>query len=130
MSGWRRLIQFAAKMNFGSLMLAKIHFLAHLINLFHPDINHLFSITQASPGLRWTRLHRRWRSRDWNRFLFSDESKFNLRNADDRQRIYRRQGELFTQVCVREHDRFGGAGVIVWGGIMGGEQENTLSHSR
>jgi hypothetical protein len=44
MSGWRRFIRFAAKVNPGSLKLAKIHFLAHQINLLHPNINHAFYV--------------------------------------------------------------------------------------
>lgn len=50
---------------------------------------------------RRARLGRRWRRLDWNRVLFSDESKFNLSNADGRQRVNHRQGERFTPVCVK-----------------------------
>jgi hypothetical protein len=49
--------------------------------------------------------------------LFSDESKFNLKFSDGRVRIYRRRRERFADGCVKETDRFGGGGVMVWGGI-------------
>jgi hypothetical protein len=49
--------------------------------------------------------------------LFSDESKFNLKFSDGRVRIYRRRRERFADRCVKQTDRFGGGGVMVWGGI-------------
>ena len=53
--------------------------------------------------------------------MFSDESRFSLQRSDRRQRVYRRLGERYYDVCVREVDRFGGGGsVMVWGGISHG----------
>jgi hypothetical protein len=49
--------------------------------------------------------------------LFSDESKFNLKFSNGRVRIYRRRRERFADGCVNKTDRFGGGGVMVWGGI-------------
>jgi hypothetical protein len=49
--------------------------------------------------------------------LLSDESKFNLKFSDGRVRIYRRRRECFADGCVKETNRFGGGGVMVWGGI-------------
>jgi hypothetical protein len=49
--------------------------------------------------------------------MFSDESKLNLKLSDGRVRIYRRRRERFADGCVKETDRFGGGGVMVWGGI-------------
>ena len=65
--------------------------------------------------LQWARL--RWRRNTWQNILFSDESKFNLKFSDRRVRIYRRRRERFADGCVKETDRFGGGGVMVWGGI-------------
>jgi hypothetical protein len=50
--------------------------------------------------------------------LFSDESKFNLKFSDGRVRIYSRRRERFADDCVKETDRFGGGGVIIWGGFI------------
>ena len=58
--------------------------------------------------------------------LFSDESRFNVSHADGRQRVYRRRGERFRNACIRERDRFGGGGVMVWGGIMGGQRTRLI----
>jgi hypothetical protein len=49
--------------------------------------------------------------------MFSDESNFNLKFSDERVCIYRRRKERFAYGCVKETDRFGGGGVMVWGGI-------------
>jgi len=57
---------------------------------------------------------------------FSDESCYNLSHADGRARVYRRQCETFAPVCVTQHDRFGGGGVMVWGGIMGGQKTRLI----
>jgi hypothetical protein len=40
-----------------------------------------------------------------------------LKFNDGRIHVYRRQGERFADVNVREHDHFGGGSVIVWAGI-------------
>lgn len=76
--------------------------------------------------LQWARRHRRWRRRNWDTVLFSDESRYNLSHADGRVRVYRRKGERFAEACVRERDRFGGGGVMVWGGIMGGRKTRLI----
>ena len=67
--------------------------------------------------LQWARVRLRWRRNTWQNILFYDDSKFNLKFSDGRVRIYRRRGERFADVCVKETDRFGGGGVMVWGGI-------------
>ena len=72
-----------------------------------------------------TRRHRRarqqWalnnRRRQWHTVVFSDESRFNLSNADGHIRIYRRRYERYADNCVMEHNRFGGGGVMVWASI-------------
>ena len=55
--------------------------------------------------------------RQWRDVFFSDESRFNVSNADGRVRIYRRRYERYARNCVQEHDRFGGGGVMVWAAI-------------
>ena len=67
--------------------------------------------------LLWARQHLRWPLRQWNRVLFTDESRFVLNRADGRVRVYRRRGERYVNNCVMEADRFGGGSVMVWGGI-------------
>ena len=67
--------------------------------------------------LAWARGHAGWSRQRWASVLFTDESKFNVSNADGRQRIYRRRNERYADCCVVEHNRFGGGSVMVWAGI-------------
>ena len=72
--------------------------------------------------LAWCRQHLRWNRHEWSRVLFTDESRFNLHFNDGRIRVYRRRGERFHDVNVREIDRYGGGSVMVWGGIAAGQR--------
>ncbi|GFW07546.1 transposable element Tcb2 transposase [Trichonephila clavipes] len=56
----------------------------------------------------WCREHRNWRDNEWGRVLFTDESRFSL-SSDSHSNII-------------ERDRYGGHGVLVWGGIMLGSR--------
>lgn len=67
--------------------------------------------------LLWARQHHRWNRQQWNRVLFSDESRFALFHGDGRHRVWRRQGERLLDGCVQEVDRWGGVNVMVWGGF-------------
>ena len=70
---------------------------------------------------RQPRKRKQWaannRGRQWLDVVFSDESMFNLSNADSRIRIYRRRQERYADNCVLVHNRFGGVGVMVWAAI-------------
>lgn len=74
-------------------------------------------LTQRHQRLRlqWARQH--VNNVNWNRVVFSDESRFNLFNADGRIRVYRRRNERFADNCVMENQRYGGGSVMVWGAI-------------
>lgn len=67
--------------------------------------------------LLWARQHLQDR---WNSVVFSDESRFNLFNADGRVRVYRRRNERYVNNCVYEINRYGGGGIMVWGAINHG----------
>ena len=58
--------------------------------------------------LQWRRAHLAWQARQWNRVLFSDESRFFLDGSDGLQHVNRRPGERFTDACVAESDIFRG----------------------
>ena len=62
--------------------------------------------------LQWARNQR---GQNWQRVVFSDESRFNVSNADGRIRVYRRRYERSANNCVLQHNRYGGGGVMVWG---------------
>lgn len=70
--------------------------------------------------LQWAVVHSRWIANQWRNVLFTDESRFNLSQADGRVRVWRRTGERHHRNCILERDRFGGGSVMVWGGIHHG----------
>ena len=67
--------------------------------------------------LWWSRAHLRWRLREWEAVLFSDESRFSLDHSDGRIMVYRRVGERYPDACIRQRRAFGGGSVMVWDGI-------------
>ena len=67
--------------------------------------------------LAWCRRHLRYTNRDWQRVLFTDESRFLLDSYDGRIRVCRGAGERFNNGCVIERRQMGGGSVMIWGGI-------------
>ena len=51
----------------------------------------------------------------WRNVGLSNESKFNLCNADGRDHIVRRHHERYADNCVRTHNLLSEWGVMVWG---------------
>ncbi|GFV02584.1 transposable element Tcb2 transposase [Trichonephila clavipes] len=66
----------------------------------------------------WCREHRNWRDNEWGPALFTDESRFSLSSDFHRILIWREQGSRNHPSNMVERDRYGGRGVLVWGGIM------------
>ncbi|GFW04411.1 transposable element Tcb2 transposase [Trichonephila clavipes] len=70
----------------------------------------------------WCREHRNWRDNEWGRVLFTDESRFSLSSDSHRILIWRERGSRNHPSKIIERDRYGGRGVLVWGGIMLGSR--------
>ncbi|GFW24363.1 transposable element Tcb2 transposase [Trichonephila clavipes] len=70
----------------------------------------------------WCREHRNWRDNEWGRVLFTDESRFTLSSDSHRILIWRERGSRNHPSNIIERDRYGGRGVLVWGGIMLGSR--------
>ncbi|GFV48042.1 transposable element Tcb2 transposase [Trichonephila clavipes] len=70
----------------------------------------------------WCREHRNWRDNEWGRVLFTDESRFSLSSDCHRILIWRERGSRNHPSNIIERDRYGGRGVLVWGGIMLGSR--------
>ncbi|GFX91745.1 transposable element Tcb2 transposase [Trichonephila clavipes] len=70
----------------------------------------------------WCREHRNWRDNEWGRVLFTDESRFSLSSDSHRILIWRERGSSNHPSNIIERDRYGGRGVLVWGGIMLGSR--------
>ncbi|GFS90913.1 transposable element Tc1 transposase [Trichonephila clavipes] len=67
--------------------------------------------------LQWCREHKNWTTDQWSRVLFTDESRFSTRSDSQRVLIWREIGARFYP-SNKERHRYGGPGVLVWGGIM------------
>lgn len=67
--------------------------------------------------LRFAREHADWTMDNWRNVLFTDESKVKFFSDDRRVRVWRREGERFSEPCIHGTDRFGGPNVMVWAGI-------------
>lgn len=89
------------------------------IRAFRPFTGQMLTAEHRRRRLRWSNTVRRWQRRDWQRVVFTDESRFCLFTVDGRQRVYRRRGERTAACCVRHVVPYGGGGVMVWGGICG-----------
>ena len=57
-------------------------------------------------------LHGQGRHNDWASVLFTDESRFNLRQSDGRVRVYRRRGKRYHDVVLLKTTARGGSVMI------------------
>ena len=67
--------------------------------------------------LHWCWQHVHWNLNMWGNFMFSDESRFCLRQLDCRVKVWRRRGERYADCCTDKITSFSGGSVMVWGGI-------------
>ncbi|GFS71200.1 transposable element Tcb1 transposase [Trichonephila clavipes] len=65
--------------------------------------------------LQWCQARTMWNVTDWQKVVFSDESRFVLGRADNRVRVWRSPGERYNSphTVLRHTTRT--AGVMVWG---------------
>ena len=87
------------------------------LNARRPYVGAILTPRHRRARNQWAATHALWTRAMWRRVLFTDESRFRLRGADGRARVWRRVGERYAQCCVNEIDRWGGGGLMVWGGI-------------
>lgn len=82
-----------------------------------PAVGPRLTAEHCAQRLRFAREHVNWTLQQWSSVLFSDETRICLCGSDRRARVYRRQGERFSQCCVVEQVAFGGGSCMFWGGI-------------
>ncbi|GFY24245.1 transposable element Tcb1 transposase [Trichonephila clavipes] len=77
-------------------------------------------LTSAHYRLRltWSREHALWTTQQWSCVMFSDESRFSLQSDSRRTLMLRAPGTRYHQENTIERHRYGGAGWLVWGGII------------
>ncbi|GFS13664.1 transposable element Tc1 transposase [Elysia marginata] len=61
----------------------------------------------------WAQVHAAWDRIHWRSVVFSNESRFCIDHADGRVRVGRRSIERYQAVCVRGHNRWGGASLMM-----------------
>ncbi|GFS61745.1 transposable element Tcb2 transposase [Trichonephila clavipes] len=96
----------------------------HRVGLFARRPVRCVPLTPAHRRRRslWCREHWNWRDNEWGRVLFTDESRFSLSSDSHRIFIWRERGSRNHPSNIIERDRYGGRGVLVWGGIMLGSR--------
>ncbi|GFV42302.1 transposable element Tc3 transposase [Trichonephila clavipes] len=80
--------------------------------------------THCRLRLTWSREHALWTPQQWSCVMFSDESKFSLQSDSRRTLIWRVPGTRYHQENTIERHRYGGAGWLVWRGIILGSRTN------
>ncbi|GBM88157.1 Transposable element Tcb1 transposase [Araneus ventricosus] len=78
--------------------------------------------THCRLRLAWSREHALWTPQQWSCVMFSDESRFSLQSDSRRTLIWRAPGTRYHQENTIERHRYGGAGWLVWGGIILGSR--------
>ncbi|GFV51262.1 HTH_Tnp_Tc3_2 domain-containing protein [Trichonephila clavipes] len=65
--------------------------------------------------LQWCQARLMWNVKDWQKVVFSDESRFVLGTDDNRVRVWRRPGKLYNSPYTVLRHTARTAGVMVWG---------------
>ncbi|GFT65192.1 transposable element Tcb2 transposase [Trichonephila clavipes] len=81
-----------------------------------------FTTTHCRLRLTWSREHALWTPQQWSCGMFSDESRFSFQSDSRRTLIWRAPGTRYHQENTIERHRYGGAGWLVWGGIILGSR--------
>ncbi|GFX60779.1 transposable element Tcb1 transposase [Trichonephila clavipes] len=78
--------------------------------------------THCHLRLTFSREHALWTPQHWSCVMFSDVSRFILQSDSHRNFIWRAPGTRYHQENTIERHRYGGAGWLVWGGIILGSR--------
>ena len=70
-------------------------------------------------SLRFAKQHKDWTNDDWNKILWTDESKFELFGTDPRVYVRRREGERVNHDCITSTVKHGCGNIMIWGCISG-----------
>ncbi|GFY35642.1 HTH_Tnp_Tc3_2 domain-containing protein [Trichonephila clavipes] len=81
-----------------------------------------FTASHCHLRLTWSREHALWAPQQWSCVMCFDESRFNLQSDSRHTLIWRGPGTRYHQENTIERHRYGGAGWLVWGGIILGSR--------
>ncbi|GFX00929.1 uncharacterized protein TNCV_4578951 [Trichonephila clavipes] len=68
----------------------------------------------AKHRLQWCRDHRHWTVDTWKTVLWSDESRFTVRQSEEHVWVWRMPGERFFNDCIVPTAKFSGGSKLVW----------------
>ena len=64
--------------------------------------------------LKFAREHKEWQKNQWDKVLFTDESKIQILGTNRHQYIRRRKGEAMKEPCLASTIKHGGGNIQVW----------------
>lgn len=79
----------------------------------------LLSKKNIAARIEFAKDHINWSEHQWERVIFSDESKFNLHKSDGRVYVRRPEHKRLDPKYVSTTLKFGGGSVMVWGCFSG-----------
>uniref|UniRef100_A0AAR2LDW7 Tc1-like transposase DDE domain-containing protein n=1 Tax=Pygocentrus nattereri TaxID=42514 RepID=A0AAR2LDW7_PYGNA len=79
-----------------------------------PAVKPMLNKKQKEKRLKWAKEHSEWTAEDWQKVVFSDESRFCISFGDQGPRVWRRGGETYNHECVKRSVKFPQS-VMVWG---------------
>jgi hypothetical protein len=70
---------------------------------------------QKKDHLEFAIAHQNWTVADWERVIWTDESKINRLGSDGRKWVWKRKGEGLSDRTVSGTVKFGGGSIMIWG---------------
>ena len=69
--------------------------------------------------LKFYKLHGSWSIEQWNKVIWSDESRFRLFYSDARQKVWRQTNERYLPECLRKSIQGDGGSIMLWSCFIG-----------
>lgn len=89
------------------------------LNARRPAKKPMISKKNRDARIKWAIEHLNWTREQWNKVLFSDESKFNLFGSDGIAYVRRPAGKRYAQEYQLPTIKHGGGSIMVWGCFSG-----------
>lgn len=85
-----------------------------------PALKPFLSHLHKRRRLAWVSERMDWGEEQWNKIIWSDESRFTLRHNDGGVRVIRKRGDRLRSKYVLPTFKFGKGSIMVWGCFYGG----------